>query len=96
MISFYEQRAKKKKKKKRLIRNIMGIENVEIRVIKWESWNDKREREREREMIFTTTASRIIKKNKIIAIAKSNRAKLSISPMRTHDYNNSLSTRKII
>ena len=27
----------------------MGIENVEIRVIKWESWNDKRERERERE-----------------------------------------------
>ena len=33
MISFYEQRAKKKKKK-RLIRNIMGIENVEIRVIK--------------------------------------------------------------
>ena len=76
----------------------MGIENVEIRVIKWDSWNDKREREREREreMIFTTTASRIIKKNKIIAIAKSNRAKLSISPMRTHDYNNSLSTRKII
>ena len=94
MISFYEQRAKKKKKKKRLIRNIMGIENVEIRVIKWESWNDKRKRERE--MIFTTTASRIIKNNKIIAIAKSNRAKLSISPMRTHDYNNSLSTRKII
>ena len=51
-----------------------------------------REREREREMIFTTTASRIIKKNKIIATAKSNRTKLSISPMRTHDNNNSLST----
>ena len=47
-------------------------------------------------MIFATTTSQVIKKNKIIAIAKSNRAKLSISPMRTHDYNNSLSTRKII
>ena len=23
----------------------MGIENVEIRVIKWESWNDERERD---------------------------------------------------
>ena len=51
---------------------------------------------REREMIFATTTSRVIKKKKIIAIAKSNIANLSILPMRTHDYNNSLSTRKII
>ena len=50
----------------------------------------------EREMIFAATASQVIKNKKIIAIAKSNRVKLSISPMRTHDYNNSLSTRKII
>ena len=52
----------------------------------------EREREREREMIFATTTSRVIKKKKIIAIAKSNRVNLSISPMRTYTYNNSLST----
>ena len=46
------------KKKNGLIKDKVGIEDIEIRIIKWEKvWND--EREREREMIFSTNTSRI-------------------------------------
>ena len=46
------------KKKNGLIKDKVGIEDIEIRIIKWEKvWND--EREREREMIFATNTSRI-------------------------------------
>ena len=49
------------KKKNGLIKDKVGIEDIEIRIIKWEKvWNDnRREREREREMIFATNTSRI-------------------------------------
>ena len=48
------------KKKNGLIKDKVGIEDIEIRIIKWEKvWNDEREREREREMIFATNTSRI-------------------------------------
>ena len=47
------------KKKNGLIKDKVGIEDIEIRIIKWEKvWNDNR-REREREMIFATNTSRI-------------------------------------
>ena len=53
----------------------MKTKNVERRIIKWERvWmiieKRKMEREREREMIFATTASQT-KKSKIVATAKS-------------------------
>ena len=52
----------------------MWIENVEMRVIKWESWNDNREEKNEREMIFVPIVSRVVKKSKIIATIKPKRA----------------------
>ena len=40
------------KKKNGLIKDKVGIEDIEIRIIKWEKvWNDERERERERDDI---------------------------------------------
>ena len=58
----------------------MWIENVEMRVIKWESWNDnrevknEREREREREIIFVPIVSWVVKASKIIATIKPKKA----------------------
>ena len=48
--------------------------------------------EREREVIFDTTASWVSKKSKFIATAKSKRAYLLVSLRRTHDHNISLGT----
>ena len=56
----------KRKRKNRIIKDRVKTENVERRIIKWE-------REREREMIFVTTASQT-KKSKSVATTKPNRA----------------------
>ena len=62
---------KETKERNVLIRNKVGIENVEIRVIKYNNWNDnKKER---KWMIFVTTTNWFAKKSKIIAIVKPKR-----------------------
>ena len=73
---FFLLTKRKNGKKNGLIRDKVWIENVEMRVIKWESWNDNREEKngREREMIFVPIVSRVVKKSKIIATIKPKRA----------------------
>ena len=52
----------------------MGIENVEMWVIKWEKfWNDNREkkngeRERQRQMIFTKITSNALRRAKLLRL----------------------------
>ena len=46
---FFLLTKRKNGKKNGLIRDKVWIENVEMRVIKWESWNDNREEKNERE-----------------------------------------------
>ena len=53
----------------------MGIDDVEIKVIKWERIeNENREEKMEREMIFATNANPYSRESKIIMTAKSKRA----------------------
>ena len=46
---FFLANKEKKWEKNGLIRDKVWIENVEMRVIKWKSWNDNREEKNERE-----------------------------------------------
>ena len=48
-IHIFFANKEKKWEKNGLIRDKVWIENVEMRVIKWESWNDNREEKNERE-----------------------------------------------
>ena len=61
----------KSKSKKGLMRNKMGIENVEMIIIKWERvWND--EREREREKIHAETLSQAIEESRASGVVDEN------------------------
>ena len=65
----------KSKSKKWLMRNKMGIKNVEMIIIKWERvWNDEREREREREQvkIHAETLSQATEESRASGVADEN------------------------
>ena len=72
------------------------IENVGMRVIKWERiWSDERERERERERETNDTCcdyKPISEESIVVAIAKLKIVELLALPRRTHGHNISLGT----
>ena len=71
----------KSKSKKWLMRNKMGIKNVEMIIIKWERvWNDERERERESKWRYMPK----------LWAKQPRRVELLVLPMRIYNHNISL------